>query len=173
MHFCISVAFLWTVVFDCCAGIFCSISCMTHLKKCKCLSWKKNESLELAFLHLTTSRLTSLNTKMCSPRIASYTAHIHNSTRFLYGLWGKCLMYEIHKSGKEGLKTKVIRCVSVNEFSFIRIFVDWLTCFYLKATVSEKAWNDNVMCQITSESFQKPLQRHLTLWVSLHAVPFY
>ncbi len=30
-------------------------------------------------------------------------------------------MYEIHKSGKEGLKTKVIRCVFVNEFSFIRI----------------------------------------------------
>lgn len=30
----------------------------------------------------------------------------HNPTRFLYGLWRKCLMYENNKSGKEGLNTE-------------------------------------------------------------------
>lgn len=32
----------------------------------------------------------------------------------------------------------------------------WAIClFVFKAIVSEKTWNDNVLCQITSEHFQK------------------
>lgn len=41
-----------------------------------------------------------------------------------------------------------------------------LCCFSLAATVQEKAGDDHAVCQITSERFQKSLQRHLSLYVT-------
>lgn len=39
---------------------------------------------------------------------------------------------------------------------------------FLTATVQEEAGNDHAVCQITSERFQKSLQRHLSMYVSFH-----
>lgn len=39
---------------------------------------------------------------------------------------------------------------------------------FLAATVQEEAGNDHAVCQITSERFQKSLQRHLSMYVSFH-----
>lgn len=44
-------------------------------------------------------------------------------------------------------------------------------CF-LAATVQEEAGDDHAVCQITSERFQKSLQRHLSLYVTAHSSPF-
>lgn len=41
------------------------------------------------------------------------------------------------------------------------VFLLW----YFSATLPEKAWIDNVICQITSEHFQKSISRHFTMWV--------
>lgn len=41
-------------------------------------------------------------------------------------------------------------------------------CWYLTATLQEKAGDDHAVCQITSERFQKSLQRHLSLYVTTH-----
>ncbi len=39
---------------------------------------------------------------------------------------------------------------------------------FVTATVQEEAGNDHALCQITSERFQKSLQRHLSLYVTSH-----
>lgn len=59
------------------------------------------------------------------------------------GGWGMGLMFPVRVDTNLQNKAE----------SFV---IYWAIClFVFKAIVSEKTWNDNVLCQITSEHFQK------------------
>ena len=48
---------------------------------------------------------------------------------------------------------------------FMTLLTNSFNVFLSAATVPEKARDDHVVCQITSERLQEPLQRHLPLYV--------
>lgn len=104
--FCIPLRFCCFSM-DRCVVFFCSISCMTFLKMQMLMLKEKRVFRTCIFTFYCLMSHVFKHKNAFSKNFLLNSSYIrHNPTRFLYGLWRKCLMYENNKSGKEGLNTE-------------------------------------------------------------------